>query len=69
MTDAEETEARAAFRAIPCTYGLPPCRTCGGAGKIGRRIYAGAYDISKCVACDGRGVIGPLAGQKPTNQE
>ena len=69
MTDAEEIEARAAFHAIPCTYGLPSCRTCGGSGKIGKRLHAGCYDLSKCITCDGRGVIGSLAGQKSITQE
>ena len=58
MTEAEESAARAAFRARPCTYGLPACRVCFGAGRLGKRLHAGCYDMTTCTACNGRGVVG-----------
>ena len=57
MNEKEEAEARAAFRAAPCTYGLPRCAWCNGAGKVGTRLHAGCYDIRPCTRCNGRGVM------------
>ena len=58
MTEAEESAARAAFRALPSNVGTPQCIRCRGAGRTFRRVWGGGYDADPCTACNGRGVVG-----------